>query len=139
MKVAAWATPCIGSWSRPGAHSLVMTPVRLDPQRRRKTDRLDAHQLCVRLSRYSDGNKDELSPIRIPSLEEQQRRELGRQRKFWNKQWRRLENHGRALRLEYEHETLPAGWGGPRKWKRISALHSALVRSRLAPVIAHIR
>src|SRR5205823_13519054 len=75
------------------------------------------------LFRSSDGNKDELSPIRIPSLEEQQRRELGRQRKFWNKQWRRLENHGRALRLEYEHQTLPAGWAG-RSEEHTSELQS---------------
>jgi hypothetical protein len=25
---------------------------------------------------------------------------------------RRLENHGRALRIEHEHETLRAGWAG---------------------------
>src|SRR5262249_19702553 len=35
-----------------GAHSLVVTPTRLDPERRRKNDRLDARELCVRLARY---------------------------------------------------------------------------------------
>ena len=100
-----------------GAHSLITTPMRLNLERRRKNDRMDARELCVRLSRYLDGYKDELRPIRIPSRAEQQRRELGRQREFWKKQLRRLENHGRALRIEHEHETLPAGWAGPRKWK----------------------
>ena len=32
-----------------GAHSLVTTPMRLSPERRRKNDRLDATELCVRL------------------------------------------------------------------------------------------
>ena len=93
-----------------GAHSLITTPMRLNLERRRKNDRMDARELCVRLSRYLDGHKDELRPIRIPSRSERERRELGRQREFWKKQLRRLENHGRALRIEHEHESLSAGW-----------------------------
>ena len=34
-----------------GAHSIVTTPMRLHLERRRKNDRLDARELCVRLSR----------------------------------------------------------------------------------------
>ena len=34
-----------------GAHSIVTTPMRLNLERRRKNDRLDARELCVRLSR----------------------------------------------------------------------------------------
>jgi hypothetical protein len=34
---------------------------------------------------------------------------------FLVRQVRRLENHGRALRMQFEHETLPGGWAGPRK------------------------
>jgi len=94
-----------------GAHSLVTTPMRLSLERRRKNDRLDARELCVRLSRHLDGHPHELQPIRIPSRDEQQRREPGRQREFWKRELHRLENHGRALRIEFEHQTLPAGWG----------------------------
>ena len=43
-----------------GARSLVISPVRLHAERRRKNDRLDSRQLCLRLSRYLDGQKDEL-------------------------------------------------------------------------------
>ncbi|MGH8399352.1 MAG: hypothetical protein ACRETA_14105, partial [Gammaproteobacteria bacterium] len=43
-----------------GGHSLVISPVRLHPERRRKNDKLDSRQLCLRLSRYLDGQKDEL-------------------------------------------------------------------------------
>ena len=92
-----------------GAHSILTTPMRLDAERRRKNDRLDALQLCVRLSRYLDGHQHELRPIRIPARAERERRELGRQRDFWKREVRRLENHGRALRIEHEHETLAAG------------------------------
>lgn len=122
-----------------GAHSLVTTPMRLSLERRRKNDRLDATELCVRLSRYLDGHTRELRPIRIPSRTEQQRRELGRQRQFWLRELRRLDNHGRALRVEHEHETLPSGWGGPRKWKQLSAQCSPFVREQLQPVVKQIR
>jgi transposase len=122
-----------------GAHSLVTTPLRLSLERRRKNDRLDARELCVRLSRHLEGQAHELKPIRIPARVEQERRELGRQREFWKRELRRLENHGRALRIEFEHETLPAGWAGPRKWKQISPHCSEFVRGQLAPVVAQIR
>jgi transposase len=122
-----------------GAHSIVTTPMRLNLERRRKNDRLDGRELCVRLSRYLDGQRDELKPIRIPSRAEQQRRELGRQREFWKRELRRLENHGRALRIEHEHETLSAGWAGPRKWKQIAPQCSEFVRGQLQPVVEQIR
>lgn len=122
-----------------GAHSLVTTPLRLSPERRRKNDRLDARELCVRLARHLDGHRHELRPIRIPTPAEQQRRELGRQREFWKRQVRRLDNHGRALRIQFEHQTLPAGWAGPRKWKQLAPQCSEFVRGQLEPVVAQIR
>src|SRR6516225_10372183 len=125
--------------SAAGAHSIVTTPMRLNLERRRKNDRMDGRELCVRLSRYLDGHRDELKPIRIPNRVEQQRRELGRQREFWKKELRRLENHGRALRIEHEHETLSAGWAGPRKWKQVRPQCSEFVRAQLEPLVAQIR
>ena len=122
-----------------GAHSIVTRPMRLNLERRRKNDRMDGRELCVRLSRYLDGHRDELKPIRIPTRAEQQRRELGRQREFWKKELRRLENHGRALRIEHEHETLSAGWAGPRKWKHIAPQCSQFVRGQLEPLVKQIR
>jgi transposase len=50
-----------------GAHSLITTPLQLSPERRRKNDRMDARQLCVRLSRHLDGHAHELKPIRSVS------------------------------------------------------------------------
>jgi len=122
-----------------GAQSIVTTPMRLSLERRRKNDRMDATELCVRLSRHLDGHTHELRPIRIPNPAEQPRRELGRQRQFLNREILRLENHGRALRLEFEHETLPAGWAGPRQWKALAAQCSDFVRARLEPLVGIIR
>jgi transposase len=122
-----------------GARSIVTTPMRLSLERRRKNDRLDATELCVRLSRYLDGHTHELRSIRIPSRTEQQRRELGRQREFWLREVRRLESHGRALRIEHEHETLPCGWAGPRKWKQLCSQCSSFIRDQLEPVVKQIR
>lgn len=122
-----------------GAQSLITTPVQLSPERQRKNDRLDALALCVRLSRHLDGHRHELHPIRIPTQAEQQRRELGRQREFYKREINRLENHGRALRLQFEHQTLPAGWAGPRKWKQLAPLCSDFVRAQLQPLVTQIR
>ena len=125
--------------SAAGAQSIITTPMRLSPERRRKNDRLDARELCVRLSRHLDGHEHELKPIRIPKVGEQERRELGRQRDFFLRQLRRLANHGRALRIEFEHETLPGGWAGPRKWKQLARTCSPFVRTQLEPIVTQIR
>lgn len=114
-----------------GAQSLVIAPVRLDPQRRRKNDALDAQALCTRLTRYLDGQKTELPVIRVPSVEEQQRRETGRQREFWRSQVQRLASHGRALRLEHEHQGLPGRWWTERNWKKLASTLNPFVREWL--------
>src|SRR6185295_8352040 len=73
-----------------GAQSFLITPIALNGPR--KTDKLDARALCQRLSRWLDGDKDELSPIRIPSLAEQHRRDATRRRKFLGRLIRMLAN-----------------------------------------------
>jgi transposase len=102
-----------------GAQSFLITPITLNGKR--KTDKLDARALCVRLSRWVDGNKDELSPIRIPKLAEQRARETTRRRKFLSAEIRRLANRGHGQVAEYCHQKLPRGWWGPRHWKKLSA------------------
>ena len=62
-----------------GAQSFLITPIALNGKR--KTDKLDARALCLRLARWLDGNRDELAPIRIPSEPEQRKREGTRRRK----------------------------------------------------------
>lgn len=121
-----------------GAISLVISPMVLDPSRRRKNDRLDSGQLCLRLCRYVDGQHKELHVIRTPSVAEQQQRELGRQREFWRGLLLTMANHGRALRLEHEGQTLPGSWWGPRMWPKVEKELTPFVRSFLEPLRVQI-
>jgi hypothetical protein len=45
----------------------------------------------------------------------------------------------RFIVVEHGHETLEAGWAGPRKWKRIGPQCSEFVRAELEPVVEQIR
>jgi transposase len=103
-----------------GAQSFLITPIALNGAR--KTDKLDARALCLRLSRWLDGNRDELAPIRIPSLTEQRRRETTRRRQFLAREIRALANRGHGQVAEYCHDPLPHHWWGPRLWKKLEAL-----------------
>ena len=114
-----------------GAHALVIAPIKLDSQRRRKTDGLDARQLCGRLTRYLDGQRHELPVIRVPSVAEQQRRETARQRLFWRSEVHRLASHGRALRLEHEHKGLEGLWWTKHHWKELAPQITPFVREVL--------
>jgi transposase len=94
-------------------------PIALNGQR--KTDKLDARALCLRLSRWLDGNRDELSPIRIPTEAEQRRRETTRRRQFLAREIRCLANRGHGQVAEYGHITLPHRWWGPRAAAKVVA------------------
>jgi transposase len=100
------------------AQSFLITPIALNGKR--KTDKLDARALCVRLSRWVDGNTDELAPIRIASVAEQRARETTRRRKFLGEEIRRLANRGHGQVAEYCHQQLPGRWWGKRTWKKLS-------------------
>lgn len=118
-----------------GAQSFLITPV--DLSGKRKTDQLDARALCLRLSRWLDGNRDELAPIRIPSEAEQRKREGTRRRKFLGRLIRMLGNRGHGQGGEYAHVKLPGRWWGARNWKKLEGLDPWL-RERLAELRALI-
>ena len=111
-----------------GAQSFLITPIALNGAR--KTDKLDARALCLRLSRWIEGNRHELSPIRIPSEKEQQQREGTRRRKFIGRLIRMLGNRGHGQVGEYAHVPLPSRWWGARNWKKLDVL-DAWLRERL--------
>ena len=112
-----------------GAQSFLITPIALNGPR--KTDKLDARALCLRLSRWLDGNRDELNPIRIPSETEQRKREGTRRRKFLGRLIRMLANRGHGQVAEYQHVKLPSRWWGARNWKKLAGL-DAWLREQLA-------
>jgi transposase len=103
-----------------GAQSFLITPIALND--RRKTDKLDARALCLRLARWLEGNRDELSPIRIPREAEQRRREGTRRRQFLQRLIRMLANRGHGQVAEYLHVKLPSHWWGARNWKKLENL-----------------
>lgn len=109
-----------------GAQSFLITPIALNGKR--KTDKLDARALCLRLSRWLDGNRDELAPIRIPSEAEQRRREGTRRRKFLAGAIRSLANRGHSQVSEYCHAQLPHRWWGPRNWQKLATLDPWVLR-----------
>src|SRR6266516_1564032 len=100
-----------------GAQSFLITPVVLNGKR--KTDKFDARALCLRLSRWLEGNGEELAPIRIPTEGEQRRRETTRRRQFLKRQIGALANRGHGQVAEYCHQKLPHRWWG-RHWKKLS-------------------
>jgi transposase len=108
-----------------GAQSFLITPIALNGKR--KTDKLDARALCLRLARWLDGNRDELAPIRIPSEAEQRQREGTRRRKFLGRQVRALANRGHGQVAEYCHVQLPSRWWGARNWLKLAALDPWIV------------
>lgn len=111
-----------------GAQSFLITPIALNGKR--KTDKLDARALCQRLSRWLQGEKKELSPIRIPSEAEQRKREGTRRRKFLGRLIRMLGNRGHGQVAEYAHVKLPGRWWGARNWNKLQVLDPWL-RERL--------
>jgi len=121
-----------------GAQSFLITPIALNGQR--KTDKLDARALCLRLSRWLDGNREELSPIRIPSEQEQRQREGTRRRKFLAGAIRSLANRGHSQVSEYCHAQLPHRWWGPRNWPKLAPLDPWLlgVLAKLRDLIVEI-
>ena len=79
-------------------------------------------RLCLRLSRYLDGQREELrATVRVPSRAERERREVGRQREFWKKRGAPVEKpRAGPCGSEHEYETLSAArWAWPRRWKRL--------------------
>ena len=81
-----------------GATCYVIAPRKLDEQRTGvKTDGRDAATLCQRLSRYVEGNRKELAVIRVPTEEEEQQRNIHRQREALVRARTKLQAQGRSL------------------------------------------
>jgi transposase len=96
-----------------GITCYVSCPQKLDERRERvKTDARDAKVLCLKLSRYVEGNTAELALVRIPREEEERQRVIHRQREQLVRTRKQLEAHGRSLLVN--HGLSP---GRGRWWK----------------------
>src|SRR3989304_3534345 len=85
-----------------GVECLVMVPVDLDEGNTRvNTDRLDARRIAVRLDRHLSGDKEALNLVRLPSLQEEEQRDLGRQLQTIVREIKRNADRGRAYMRKY--------------------------------------
>ena len=94
-----------------GIACLVVCPQKLDERNQRvKTDGRDARTLCLKLSRYVEGNKAELAVVRVPSEREEQLRAVHRQREQLVRTRKQLEAHGRSLLVNHGCEPVNQWW-----------------------------
>lgn len=104
-----------------GVTNYVVAPQRWDERHRRvKTDKRDARELCNRLERYSRGNTDAFSVVRVPSVEEERRRALTRQRGMVQKEQQRCVVRGHGLMLA-QGVRAPQDWWRASQWPDFSA------------------
>src|SRR5262245_30126850 len=97
--------------SEVGIHCYVVCPQKLDEQNKRvKTDGLDAKALCLKLSRFVQGNRAALALVRVPSEEEEQLRAVHRQREQLVKARKQLEAQGRSLMVNHGIEPVKSWW-----------------------------
>jgi transposase len=103
-----------------GVTNLVVAPQRWDERHRRvKTDRRDARELCARLDRYVQGNREVFAPVRVPTLEQERRRALGRQRGAVLQERQRCVVRGHGLMLAQGVQA-PPGWWQPGAWAQVA-------------------
>ena len=101
-----------------GVENIVIAPTCLDEQGKRvNNDKSDTLQLAGRLDRYVAGNKRIFDVVRVPTLEQEQRRAWPRQRKQLQGQRLSLASQGRSLVLT-QGVAIDNQWWQPAQWKR---------------------
>jgi transposase len=83
-----------------------------------KTDKRDAREMCLALERFVRGNTRALSQVRVPTAQEEARREAGRHRQRLLKERQRLELRGGGL-LRKAGFNVPKGWWRPAVWDEL--------------------
>ena len=102
-----------------GVECLVMVPINLDEGNTRvSNDRWDARRIAVRLDRYLAGNREALNRVRIPTPQEEEQRDLGRQRQTLVGDIRRFTDRGRAYLRKSGYRVKGRWWKGPR-WEEL--------------------
>jgi transposase len=101
-----------------GATNHVVAAEQLGDARRQKTDKRDATALCDRLDRYLRGNTKAFTVIRVPTVEEEQRREEARLRDQLKGSRHEWESRGRSLLLCHGHHVTGAWWT-KRRWSAL--------------------
>ncbi len=116
-----------------GVHNLVVAPQRWDEKRKRvKTDARDARELVDRLDRYLRGNHQVFSVVRVPTVEQEQRRCLVRQREAALKERTRCVLRAGGMMLT-QGVHAPTGWWRPAAWAQFQRTLPAWLRAQVAP------
>jgi transposase len=114
-----------------GVSNVVVVPRRWDPQGQRvKTDRRDARELCDALDRYERGNREAFSVVRVPSMEEERWRGIGRQRGALVKERQRCVVRGHGLMLQAGRQA-EEGWWRANAWATLAPELPAELRARV--------
>ena len=102
-----------------GIDNIVVVPEVLDTLGRKvNNDRNDARRLGHKHSRYVAGEKDALAIVQVPTLPQEQRRALVRQRGQFGKVLRSLAAMGRGICLLHGYR-LRGVWWRPAAWEQL--------------------
>ncbi len=100
-----------------GVENIVIAPTCLDERGRRvNNDKSDTIALAVKLDRYVAGNKKVFTVVRVPSMEEEQRRAWTRHYKQLQTQRLSVASQGRTLALTQGH-AISNLWWQAKAWK----------------------
>jgi transposase len=112
-----------------GAGNVVVQPQDWDERGKgQKTDALDAKALAIRLDRYVAGNQESFATVRIPTKEEQLKRDLSRHRECLKKESKRIAARGGSL-LRYHGDYRGNQWWRAIAWEKLrSTLNPAIVK-----------
>ncbi|MHB1078053.1 MAG: IS110 family transposase [Prosthecobacter sp.] len=99
-----------------------------------KTDSRDARELAEALARYEAGNKHALAIVRVPEVEQEQRRLITRQRESFSREVRRLGAMGRSHGMSQGHE-VSGRWWRKGAWSALSKRLPQHLRDLLEPLV----
>ena len=102
-----------------GVQNVVVQPVCLDERHTGVNhDKSDARELAQRLDRYVAGNPHALATVRVPTLQEEQKRAQSRQREQLKREVQRIAAQGRSLLLTQGFRESNAWWTSKR-WESL--------------------
>jgi transposase len=103
-----------------GVTNYVVCPTCLDSRKKGvNTDKTDAKELQSRLDRYLAGNTKAVSVVRVPTLEQEKKRALTRQREQMRRHRLSLAAQGRTLMLLHGIRRSNQWWA-PASWQKLS-------------------
>ena len=101
-----------------GVKNLVVAPKAMGQDRGQKTDRRDSAELVDQLDRYLRGNGKAMSPVAIPTTEQEQKRALIRYHRQIMADRSRYEARGKGLLCAQGIE-VQGRWWQPEAWKEL--------------------